>query len=272
MEETSDVSPPCRPCSTGKMNSVDQILSTAVQWMAYLFAFSVFIALARTPLIKGWFGEAQGALAKGLLLDKDIYTTLNNITIPTSNGTTQIDHVVVSKYGIFVIETKNMKGWIFGDENSRQWTQSIFGRKFRFQNPLHQNYRHVRGLAEFLKLDDGCFHSLVMFWGDAEFKSRMPPNVLTSGYTSYIKSKQKVVFSDDEVSKVTWALRSGMLPQTRETRTAHVEALKARHSSTTTCPKCSGALVLRRTKSGSNAGRQFYGCSNFPSCRYIRDL
>lgn len=251
---------------------MDQILNTAFQGIAYLAAFSVLVALLRTSSVKGWFGEAQGALAKRLLLDNDVYTTLNNITIPTSNGTTQIDHVVVSKYGIFVIETKNMKGWIFGDGNSRQWTQSIFGRKYRFQNPLRQNYRHVRALAEFLKLDEGCFHSVVMFWGDAQFKSPMPPNVLTSGYTSYIKCKQKVMFTNSELVKIISAMRSGMLPRTRETRTAHVESLKARHSSTTTCPKCSGALVVRTAKSGAHAGRQFYGCSNFPSCRYVRNV
>jgi hypothetical protein len=69
--------------------------------------------------------------------------------LPSQGSTTQIDHVLVSVYGIFVIETKNMKGWIFGDERSAQWTQSIFGKKSRFQNPLRQNYRHVKALAEF---------------------------------------------------------------------------------------------------------------------------
>ena len=96
---------------------------------------------------KGWIGEAVLTVAKKIVLDGDVYRDLNNVTIPTSNGTTQIDHVFVSRYGIFVIETKNMEGWIFGDEKQPQWTQSLYGKKFRFQNPLHQNYRHTKALV-----------------------------------------------------------------------------------------------------------------------------
>lgn len=92
-----------------------EILSPLYTFATAFFLLAAIIAIFRLPGVKGWFGEAQGALAKHLLLDKEIYTTLNNITIPTANGTTQIDHVVVSRHGIFVIETKNMKGWIFGD-------------------------------------------------------------------------------------------------------------------------------------------------------------
>lgn len=66
--------------------------------------------------MKGWFGEVQGTLAKKIFLDANVYVDVNNVTIPTQNGTTQIDHIIVSRYGIFVVETKNMSGWIFGDE------------------------------------------------------------------------------------------------------------------------------------------------------------
>ena len=52
------------------------------------------------------------------------YYRLNNITLPLANGgSTQIDHIIVSVHGIFVIETKNYKGWIYGNEKQRQWTQ-----------------------------------------------------------------------------------------------------------------------------------------------------
>lgn len=234
------------------------------------FVLSLIIAIFRLPMVKGWFGEAQGALAKHLLLDKEVYTALNNITIPTANGTTQIDHIVVSRHGIFVIETKNMKGWIFGDERNPQWTQNVFGRKYRFQNPLHQNYRHIRALAEFLQLPDDRFHSVVMFWGSAKLKTPLPDNVMTSGYTNYIKSKRRILFSDDEVGAIVRAVQSGMLPKTLATHREHVASLKARHESATTCPRCGNPLTLRTAKSGGNAGKQFYGCSTFPACRYMR--
>jgi restriction system protein len=114
-------------------------------------------------IFKGWAGEIQGTIAKKIFLDSRIYVDLNNVTIPASNGTPQIDHVIVSRYGVFVVEDKNMDGWIFGDSKSPRWTQSIFGNKFRVQNPLHQNYRHIKALSDFLAIDEGKFFSAVMF-------------------------------------------------------------------------------------------------------------
>lgn len=219
-------------------------------------------------IFKGWLGETSTALANRLVLDDKIYTTINNVTLPTSHGTTQIDHVIVSRYGLFVVETKNMKGWIFGDERSKQWTVSVFGSKHRFQNPLHQNYRHTMALSEFLGVDHSKLHSVVMFWGDAEFKTPMPANVMTQGYGSYIKSKQDVLFSDAEVTQLVEALRTGMLPKTWATRTAHIQSLRERYSSSTTCPKCGSPLVQRTAKSGLNAGKPFLGCSGYPKCRH----
>ena len=223
-------------------------------------------------LIKGWVGEMQGTLAKKIFLDADTYIDLNNITIPTSNGTTQIDHVIVSRYGIFVVETKNMDGWIFGDEKSPQWTQSLFGKKYRFQNPLRQNYKHTKALSDYLGIEHDKFLSVVMFWGKSEFKTPIPPNVMACGYSSYIKSFTAVIFSDHEVQEIVTAINSGMLPKSWSTHRQHVESLKELFSSNTTCPKCGSPLVVRTAKSGSNAGSQFNGCSNFPACRYTENI
>lgn len=226
--------------------------------------------------IKGWVGETMGAFAQTLLLDPKIYFSLNNITLHTENGTTQIDHIIVSKYGIFVIEAKNMDGWIFGDVKSTQWTQCLFGKKFRFQNPLHQNYRHNKALQEFLGVEESKLISLVMFWGECEFKTPMPENVRSTGYTSFIKRHTTVLLTDAEVQQFVAAIQSGKMPKgivkSFETRAAHLASLKDRHSSTGNCPKCANELVLRTVKSGAKAGSQFYGCSTFPKCRYTRSF
>lgn len=197
--------------------------------------------------------------------------TLTSITSPSPppNGTTQIDHVIVSRFGIFVIETKNMDGWIFGDEKNPQWTQSLFGKKFKFQNPLHQNYRHTKALSDFLGIDHDKIFSVVMFWGDCKLITAMPPNVMASGYITYIKSKTDVLFDDADVAQIVSAIKEGMLPKTWATRRQHVADLKELFDSTTTCPKCSNPLVLRTAKSGANAGSQFYGCTKYPACRYV---
>jgi restriction system protein len=223
-------------------------------------------------IVKGWLGEVQGTLAKKIFLDPNIYVDVNNVIIPTTNSTTQIDHVIISRYGIFVVETKNMKGWIFGDEKNPQWTQNLFGKKFKFQNPLHQNYRHTKALSDFLGIEHVKFFSIVMFWGECEFKTTMPSNVMTSGYVTYIKNKTATLFSDEEVQEISTAIKEGMLPKSWATRRQHVASLKERFANTTSCPKCDSPLVLRTAKSGTNAGTQFYGCSKYPTCHYVAKL
>ncbi|MEX0731732.1 MAG: nuclease-related domain-containing protein [Aquisalimonadaceae bacterium] len=99
-----------------------------------LFVISIF----KTPWFKGLIGEALVKFAARLRLPEDTYHRIHNVTLPTPDGTTQIDHIFVSRFGIFVVETKNMKGWIFGGENQAQWAQKIFKKSFKFQNPLRQ--------------------------------------------------------------------------------------------------------------------------------------
>ena len=104
----------------------------------------------------GGEGRVARRLAK---LPQEDYQTVNDIMLPTVDGeTTQVDHVVVSRYGIFVIETKDYNGWIFGGENQRIWTQWFKGgrwsgpQKFHFQNPIRQNWRHIYAMADCLEL------------------------------------------------------------------------------------------------------------------------
>ena len=222
-------------------------------------------------ILRGWIGEVKTSLGHSLFLDRETYVSINNLTLSDANGTTQIDHVIVSRFGVFVVETKNMDGWIFGNERDAQWTQSLFGNNYRFQNPLRQNYRHIKVLSEFLGLPEKKLHSVVMFWGGAKLKTPLPPHVMTKGYARYIKGKTEAVLEEWEVSAIVNALKVGALPKTWKTRRDHVATLKLRFESTTNCPKCSSPLVLRTSKTGPRAGSQFYGCSKYPGCRYVRD-
>ena len=107
--------------------------------------------------------------AAQLFLPKDEYYLIKDVTLLTDDGTTQIDHIIVSRYGVFVIETKNMKGWIFGSANQKTWTQKIYKHTHKFQNPLHQNYKHVKTLEALLDIPSSAIHSLVVFVGDSRF-------------------------------------------------------------------------------------------------------
>lgn len=195
-------------------------------WMLVLLSPIVVIAM----IPKGTRGELAVTLMKKLFLDPKVYIDINDVTIQTPTGTTQIDHIIVSKFGIFVVETKNMSGWIFGSPNQAQWTQSLpGGNKFRFQNPLRQNFKHTKSLEAFLGVDHDLIHSVVVFVGDSKFKTKMPDNVLDRGYVTHIKSKSKVLFSDEEVAWMVSAIRAGMMPRTAQTRREHIESLSSKH-------------------------------------------
>ncbi|MGN0856105.1 MAG: NERD domain-containing protein [Candidatus Spyradenecus sp.] len=234
------------------------------------------------PWIRGKIGEAF--VAKRLrALPEEIYKVLHNIILPTVDGiTTQIDHIVVSRFGIFVIETKNYGGWIFGDEKQAQWTQCCGrgrnAKKSRFQNPLRQNWRHICTLADLLQVPQEAFHSVIAFCGSGELKTEMPANVLYSARLArYIRSFEQPILNDEDVETLYLAISAWDASVDKKRRFAHVSNLRAAHDSKKLaqacesgelkCPKCGAPMVLRQPKSG---GAPFYGCSTFPKCRCRR--
>src|SRR4051812_39136942 len=103
---------------------------------------------------------------------------MNHVTLQMNDGTTQVDHILVSRFGVFVIETKHYKGWIFANANQANWTQVLFNWKFKFQNPILQNIRHVRAVQRLLDfLPPAAIKSVVVFTGEAEFKTEIPQGV-----------------------------------------------------------------------------------------------
>jgi restriction system protein len=130
-------------------------------------------------------------LSARLFRSSSEYHLIKNVTLNTEYGTMQIDHIIVSIYGVFVIETKNMSGWIFGGAHQKTWTQKIYRRIYKFQNPLHQNYKHTKTLENMLGIDPNHIFSVVVFVGGSTFKTEMPGNVVeVGGYIRYIKSKR----------------------------------------------------------------------------------
>lgn len=196
-----------------------------------------------------------------------------NVIVLDERGTTEIDAVFVGNAGVFVIEAKEYNAWIFGAEGDERWTaRYIDGSTHQFQNPLRQNFRHVLALVARLRLPKDRFHSLVVFSGDCELKTPMPANVLVGSCESYVRSLDGIRLTDIEVSRaceVLQALESGSSKAALE---KHVGHLHARFSSTTTCPKCGGVLVERRSTKPTSDGRPFLGCRAFPRCTYTRRI
>ena len=241
----------------------------------YLIPLLILISFFKSRFFKGKLGESIVNFSIMRNLDKDTYHLLKDITLPTRGGTTQIDHVLVSVYGIFVIETKNLKGWIFGSKAQKKWTQQIYKHRNTFQNPLDQNYKHIKTLANLLNLDETKFHSIVIFTGKSNFKTSMPENVLDRGYTKYIKSKNNMLLSELEVQEIILRIESEQLKKGFRTDRNHVTNLKKKQQileASENCPKCGSKLVKRVSGKGANAGKSFYGCSSYPKCKYTKNI
>lgn len=222
-------------------------------------------------LFRGWFGEKKTAFNMWFWLDNKTYRRYHNIIIPSRNGTTQIDHILVSEFGVFIVETKNRKGWIFGSENHSKWTQTLYGKKYSFQNPLRQTYRQKKVLSEFLGVHDSYINTIVYFVGECSFKTHLPANVMKGGLTRYIKRFRTPKLSVDVVNDLIEDLDKHLATSSL-TSSDHRRSLKKRHASKTVCPNCGGNLVQRTCRKGANSDSMFLGCDRFPRCRFTRDI
>lgn len=218
---------------------------------------------------------------------------LRNVYVPKENGeTSEIDVVFITQKGIFVIESKNYSGWIFGDEQSTYWTVMLPNKsKNRFYNPIKQNRTHIKWLNHYLEGGVPLF-SIVVFSERCELKK-----VSVESDEIYVIKRDRVyatirkiwentedVLSEDMVA-LTYKKLEALTKVDKEVKVAHVEKINEKYKAdkpaeipkpvleekeALRCPRCGGELVLRVAKKGANAGNSFYGCSNYPKCRYIK--
>ncbi len=252
-----------------KTKSLEFLLILLALGIALLYSYF------NSPTMIGAEGERRVNSTLSRKLDERDYILLEDLTLPTSHGTTQVDHIVLSRFGIFVIETKNMSGWIFGGETQARWTQVLRRHKSQFQNPLRQNYHHVKVVQDLLGIRLDQLENLVAFVGSAEPKTEMPPNVLWNrrDLFNYIASRKTVRFTDNEWRDHAHKLRSSTLEATKETRRAHVQHVREnatrQKTDLTKCPRCRSKMIERTNR---KTGQTFFGCSRYPNCRGTRQV
>ena len=226
--------------------------------------------------------------------------TLRNLYVPKDNGeTSEIDVVYITQKGIFVFESKNYSGWIFGDEKGMYWTVSLpNGQKNRFYNPIKQNRTHLKWLGQFLGADVPLF-SIVVFSERCELKKisvesndikvikrdrtyatvrelwEKSDDALSEDQITALFEKLKVLTNVDEAVKLAHIRDieymknrpAKRVPLEKTSENTGLEQAPQRFGEKI-CPRCGKPLVLRTAKKGDHAGEQFYGCSGFPGCRY----
>ncbi len=217
------------------------LLAPFAPTLFWLLPLAFVIGLLKSPWVKGYLGELLVRFFAHWQLDKQTYRRLHNVTLPTPDGRTQIDHVFLSRYGIFVVETKNLSGWIFGSERQAQWTQKLYRRTFRFQNPLQQNYKHLAALEATIGVSPEHLHSVITFVGDSTFKTEVSANATQGiGVIRYIRSFQQLYSARLRSRRYCTPFRSAAarqpsLPTASMCRTSSGEAIRQRNGKMWQC-------------------------------------
>lgn len=235
--------------------------------LVLIIAFFVLSLILKSSRYKGKAGERKvGRKLAKLIGTIDEFRTFHDVTLRTPDGTTQIDHILLSPFGIFVIETKNLTGWIYGGEKQKTWTQVVYKKKSTFQNPIHQNYKHVKAVQNLLAVNKRFIFNVVVFAGDATFKTPMPHNIVrTKHLPAFIGAYSERLLTATEVDGYASLIQS-TISTNPITENEHLINLK-KNRNNPLCPKCGSLMVLRTAGRGSNKGANFWGCCKFPICR-----
>ena len=212
-------------------------------------------------------------------LECDDYQIFNDLLLRDGNYTTQIDHIILSRYGVFVIETKNVHGKVYGSGNAEFWKQYLpdwgykrYGttQEHQLRNPLWQNAGHIKSLRRLVFDNDIPIHGIVVFPYETDLYVTADQPVLKMWQVvPYIKQYRDKVLSADQLGFYRRRLLE-VISTTESDRQQHLNNVnrnKERRDAAVAsgkCPRCGGSLVLRTGKYG-----QFYGCSNYPRCNYI---
>lgn len=250
--------------------TIQQILVGMLIVAGILFAFSIAIGILNLPSVKGKRGERKIAnILKSLTTNKEAYV-INDVIVATEDGnTSQIDHVLFARGGIFVIETKNYSGRIYGTDEQREWTQVLgYGKtKNKFYSPVKQNQTHIYRLKEILGRQYPFISCVVFLRADTSYVESA--NLFTPRrLKKYLKLEafREQISRDDVYSAYTRIMEYKEKPiQTTKEHIREIEQTQ-KDINNLICPRCGGQLILRHSRDGHS----FYGCSNYPKCKFIK--
>ena len=246
---------------------------TVVLWIIAIIGIIVAIIVKKNMTqVVGFAGEYW--VQKELNKLPGEYLFLSDVMLEIDGKTTQIDHIVFSKYGIFVIETKQRNTYITGNEHDKYWIVKAGRKKHYMYNPIHQNYGHKKAIEQILGLDDNQVIDIVCVSGQANLRIKSNKVVRVE------KLVDRILFEKEERIEdyVSMAHRiNAMNIVDKNYRKQHIEDIKENINNNTEelrkevvmnrCPRCGNELVIRKGKTG-----EFVGCLSFPKCRYTKEI
>lgn len=256
------------------MKMITNIVSTYLENPNIFISTIVLIVLCVLitkyyPKFRGFMGEFWVKLELKKL-PKNKYVILNDIMIRDEMGTHQIDHIVLSKFGIFVIEMKNYYGLIKGNEYDNKWCQYLGKNKNYFLNPIHQNYGHIKSLSKLLNIDKKYFISIICFSNQAKVKVKCNNIVTNFDNINNNILKFNNEFCDYDINKLYEIIISNNIVD-RKSRNQHIKDIHNKLNyenellNNMICPRCGNKLIEKNGKYG-----RFISCCNYPKCNYIK--
>lgn len=224
--------------------------------------FVILIVYLKQPSTRGKRGEKKVGWIIGKTVENEQYV-INDLILVNEGKSSQIDHIVINPRGIFVIETKNYSGEIYGSENQREWTQILaYGKiKNKLYNPLKQNATHVYNVKKIV--GNLPVYSLVVFVQNNTYHIDANNVIPLSKLRATLQSGETVL----TVKQMQTAYNLLLSNESDITTKEHVRNIKEQQQNLEhgICPRCGGKLTLRNGKYG-----EFWGCSNYPKCKFIK--
>lgn len=224
------------------------------------------------PKVRGFIGELIVKVIVGSASEKEGKEkyVIHNLLIKKEDGkTSQIDHVVINRKGVFVIETKNYSGRIYGSDDRKEWTQVLnYGKvKNKFYSPVAQNDIHVYNVGKLLPRNTPVFSAVVFVKGNINhIKSKNVYNLF--GLYRFIKKGKDASLSKKQMDDIYNILcendTSSFINNIK-----HVKEIKDNQKKidNNICPRCNKKLIVREGKNG-----KFLGCSNYPNCKFTKNI
>ena len=243
-------------------------------FLIVLLVVFLLVVIARRKNIfitQGDYGELRVSHILSQLPDE--YHVFNDVYLEIKGRSSQIDHVVISQYGVFVIETKNYSGSVYGSEKAEKWTQYLNGERYDFRNPIKQNQSHVWAIKDTLHISPSSIYPIVVFLNGADLHCNTNSTVLYTGQLlSYILSHKTIAFTADGVERLSQRLSENIVSDT-ERKQKHIHSVRQNITerelqvANMICPRCKGRLVERHGEYG-----RFLGCSNYPRCKFTTHM
>lgn len=232
----------------------------------FLIAFIILYFVFTLPKVKGYLGELTVRIVLLFLNSKD-FIVFNNVYFPAYNGLfMQIDHMVICRGCVIVVETKNYNGQIEGDWRRKYWTVRKKGYSHKAYNPMRQNSYHVRMLRENNIVPEYIRIYPVVCLGlfaKAETAGKMPV-VTPLQLIECVKKTVGVVSINSDLNLIAEKIKD-LLINGSSTGREHVRKLKNLKikKNEGRCPRCGGRLFYRNSLRGRIAI-----CTNYPWCKY----